>query len=850
MLFQSFLDNETLVTILRVLSLPRDLKDFILKSVIEQMIFRMIMENITSNKTKCFMCRMVPSWVTKGRGRGNNPHGRGRSSPGSSSKSSYESSFNSPILQRGGMSLINLNSKITQSVVSSLVHLEDIPENSLLYAQLREYLSEKQSDTFACIAKEDIDDIKSFEKVSKKEMIFLLENSEIQRKEEPWKIFQRYLINGYNTSENVYNFSKMIIKYIISIEDWGISTIKERHNSLNKVPMNLTYWDYINAFDKVLYYNNERHKHTLFIKICAKMFAESIPNWFLNWWSYHGPTTEILADPFFELYKEWVNVSPDLNESQDKVSIRTRNAGNNKSKNVNEENTLAKLVNLDPRLEFCKKEIDSLLPKGLTKPSKLPWSCMAFYVNNATERERAVPRFQKDHKSPWTYKHTTLDNLYNQKFLIKPDAQSVKYMFDKDFKHDASKLIFAVTKGRGRGNNPRGRGRSSPGLSSVSSYRSSSNSLILQRGGMSLINLNPKMTQSVASSLVHLKDIPKKNSPLYAQLWEYLSQKQSDTFASIAKEDIDDIKSFEKVSKREIIFLLENFEIQSKEEPWKIFQRYLINELYFLGESYKTRSYYETILINIDSVEFQHFSRYNTRENFTYWDYINAFEKELYYNNERHKHTWFIKICAKIFAKSIPNWFLNWWSYNGPMTKIFPDPFLKLYKEWVKVSPDLNELYHADHICCIEQIYFFIEFSIPWIHKWTPEVGFTEEKIPCLYRTFYNNFWDKLMKKDPKTKSLYGQELLDLMTTKIQEYCISPHKGIIVDSLVRHIARKISIQDGNKEEMINNYLDETSDDVGKDIPEAQPAESQKPTSEDMLKKTEDFLRELKKIDKL
>jgi len=36
-----------------------------------------------------------------------------------------------------------------------------------------------------------------------------------------------------------------------------------------------------------------------------------------------------------------------------------------------------------------------------------------------------------------------LDNLYSQKFLIKTDAQSVKFIFDKDFKHDASKLIFA-----------------------------------------------------------------------------------------------------------------------------------------------------------------------------------------------------------------------------------------------------------------------------------------------------------------------------------------------------------------------------------------------------------------------
>ncbi|KAG5585614.1 hypothetical protein H5410_046048 [Solanum commersonii] len=97
----------------------------------------------------------------------------------------------------------------------------------------------------------------------------------------------------------------------------------------------------------------------------------------------------------------------------------------------------------------------------------------------------------------------------------------------------------------------------------------------------------------------------------------------------------------------------------------------------------------------------------------------------------------------KTFAEPIPNWFLNWWSYHNPTIKILPDPFLKLYKEWVKVSPDLNALYHTDHISYIEkieQIYFFIEFFIPWIHKWTPEVGFTEEQIPCLYRTFYNNF--------------------------------------------------------------------------------------------------------------
>ncbi|KAG5580640.1 hypothetical protein H5410_051267 [Solanum commersonii] len=50
-----------------------------------------------------------------------------------------------------------------------------------------------------------------------------------------------------------------------------------------------------------------------------------------------------------------------------------------------------------------------------------------------------------DHPSAFSNrkKHICQDDLYNKKLLIKIDAQFVKYMFDKDFKHDASKLIFA-----------------------------------------------------------------------------------------------------------------------------------------------------------------------------------------------------------------------------------------------------------------------------------------------------------------------------------------------------------------------------------------------------------------------
>ncbi|KAG5595410.1 hypothetical protein H5410_036642 [Solanum commersonii] len=136
-----------------------------------------MMQIVTSHKW------MDPPWVTKARGRGSYTRGRGRSSSSIISGSSYRSSSSSLIIQKGGMCLVKLTRSSKEA--TSSIHLDDIPENNSLYAQLRAYLSQKQSDTFASVAKEEVDDIRSSERVVKKEMIFLIENSEIQRKEEP-----------------------------------------------------------------------------------------------------------------------------------------------------------------------------------------------------------------------------------------------------------------------------------------------------------------------------------------------------------------------------------------------------------------------------------------------------------------------------------------------------------------------------------------------------------------------------------------------------------------------------------------------------------------------------------------
>ncbi|WMV57966.1 hypothetical protein MTR67_051351 [Solanum verrucosum] len=138
----------------------------------KQNMFLGMMQIVTAHKW------MDPPWITKARGKGSYTRGRGRSSPSSSISSYGSSSSSTPIIQKGGMSLYNLNSR-AQEKASSSIHLEDITESDPLYAKLHEFITQKQGDSFASIAKEEVDDIKTYEKVEKREMIFLLENSDI-----------------------------------------------------------------------------------------------------------------------------------------------------------------------------------------------------------------------------------------------------------------------------------------------------------------------------------------------------------------------------------------------------------------------------------------------------------------------------------------------------------------------------------------------------------------------------------------------------------------------------------------------------------------------------------------------
>ncbi|KAF3613971.1 Cytochrome c-type biogenesis ccda-like chloroplastic protein [Capsicum annuum] len=246
---------------------------------------------------------MDPPWqIAKGRGRGgrnqNSSYQGGRINPSYFDRRNFaysSASSNFPILQQGNGTLIN--SKIPRDEssssktlnIGSSVHLEDIPENHPLYKQLQSYLSDQQkaADSFASIVQENSENEPSYVKLDARELILYIENQHIpgqENSEEAWRILKNYLTaNVYFTGESyktwtyyehilvqtfsatfnhsprgettpgVHEYSKMVIKKLIPIEEWGISSMTQR--SMPMGPMgqtlaNFTYWDYIKAFSQ------------------------------------------------------------------------------------------------------------------------------------------------------------------------------------------------------------------------------------------------------------------------------------------------------------------------------------------------------------------------------------------------------------------------------------------------------------------------------------------------------------------------------------------------------------------------------------------------------------------------
>ena len=55
---------------------------------------------------------------------------------------------------------------------------------------------------------------------------------------------------------------------------------------------------------------------------------------------------------------------------------------------------------------------------------------------------------------------------------------------------------------------------------------------------------------------------------------------------------------------------------------------------------------------------------------YCYYDYMDAFEKVLFYQNKNFYHSWFM-MFDKNFNGQIPMWFFKWWKMFGLVPLIF-----------------------------------------------------------------------------------------------------------------------------------------------------------------------------------
>jgi hypothetical protein len=359
-------------------------------------------------------------------------------------------------------------------------------------------------------------------------------------------------------------------------------------------------------------------------------------------------------------------------------------------------------------------------------------------------------------------------------------------------------------------------------------------------------------------------DLTSTNDPLYKEFLEFKkrqegnSQASSSSYASIANEENEEsITSYAENPHKEIIIFLEFSDIKRENNPWNLMQRYL-DTASFPITAYKNRGYYEAIMKSSETCEITHYNTGNDQSNYgfskiiikklimpeewglstlkekeiflqdkkitiryNYWDYVKALSKVFLYENTKKKHSWFIKVCGEIYKRPIPNWFYDWWTNYGPSLSILPNNIMELYSQWVKISPKLYELDQSLMISGSGSMFFFLEFSIPWIWKWKPEIGETDKEIPCLKRCFLTKFWDKLTRIDNESGQIYGQEMISVIESSIKKYQEQNEKRQEkpVQSPFRYIYRRLKMQKENvtKEDILYAYIDEMKKDLAKNF---------------------------------
>ena len=128
-------------------------------------------------------------------------------------------------------------------------------------------------------------------------------------------------------------------------------------------------------------------------------------------------------------------------------------------------------------------------------------------------------------------------------------------------------------------------------------------------------------------------------------------------------------------------------------------------------------------------------------KNFNYFDYMQAWESALYYNNRQRKFSWFLQFQLDEPRKPFPNWFFSWFQDWGLYPIILPIKVEKVFKEFVKTNPSM----------LMPRLFFTAFYQVPWIVRWEFAIvsragerfGENLRIIPWLGRKVLAKWWNK-----------------------------------------------------------------------------------------------------------
>ncbi|KAL5191724.1 Enzymatic polyprotein [Glycine soja] len=345
-------------------------------------------------------------------------------------------------------------------------------------------------------------------------------------------------------------------------------------------------------------------------------------------------------------------------------------------------------------------EIKYLLDKGLIRKSKSPWSCAAFYVNKQSEIERGTPRLVINYKplnqalalpeptikksstssgSPTqagsSTQKTNLEGSSTQIASFKPEPSTQESPKPATAKQTSADYAWPIEtlqalQDMGLTKFPKIIKKSWADITSESDDESESN--------LQTMIQNASMTKTATNTKGKLP-LAKAQTPPTKQTNNYIYKNKLLTVLQMEPEFWD-------------------------KNPFKATAKAFPPGFHYKPTTIlKTRTFYELILVDSNSVSIKHFKdpkdqTLNTHSTiqilkvlqprhfgsdlnkgkrfsvpfdpvgYTYWDYVDAWTKVFWHQNTRFKHSWLI-----YFKTNTTNWFLQWWDFFGPIPEIFPE---------------------------------------------------------------------------------------------------------------------------------------------------------------------------------